>query len=108
MRRILVIAALAASLVGCASETDAPPPAPAPPTITPAPAPTPTRSDDRCGLAQAKKLVGKNRSEIPVPVNPSLQRVACSTCPVTMDFNPNRLNFIYDAETGVVKEVKCG
>lgn len=41
-------------------------------------------------------------------MNPNLQRVACTTCPVTMDFNPNRLNFFFDAATGIIKEVKCG
>jgi hypothetical protein len=34
--------------------------------------------------------------------------VACTTCPVTMDYNARRLNFFYDAQTGIVKEVKCG
>ena len=63
---------------------------------------------DSCGLKEARKYVGRNRSEIPVPVNPALQRVACTTCPVTLDFNPNRLNFFFDAQTGIVKEVKCG
>jgi hypothetical protein len=29
-------------------------------------------------------------------------------CPVTMDFNPRRLNFFYDAQTVVIKEVRCG
>lgn len=53
-------------------------------------------------------LVGKSRREIPVPVLPALQRVACTTCPITMDYNPRRLNFFFDAETGVIKEVRCG
>ena len=61
-----------------------------------------------CHASEAQKYVGRPRTEIPVPVLPSLQRVACTTCPVTMDFNPRRLNFYYDAETGLVKEVKCG
>jgi hypothetical protein len=39
---------------------------------------------------------------------PALQRVACTTCPITMDYNPRRLNFFFDAETGVIKEVRCG
>jgi len=25
-----------------------------------------------------------------------------------MDFNPNRLNFFFDAQTGIIKQVKCG
>ncbi|MFN5618247.1 MAG: I78 family peptidase inhibitor [Brevundimonas sp.] len=35
-------------------------------------------------------------------------RVTCTTCPVTMDYNPGRLNILYDRDTGVVREVKCG
>jgi hypothetical protein len=63
---------------------------------------------DQCGASQAQGLIGRHRSEIPVPVNPGLQRVACTTCPVTMDFHPRRLNFFYDAETGLIKEIRCG
>lgn len=71
---------------------------------TPAPAPV----ADQCGAAEAQRYVGRPRTEIPVPVLPNLQRVACTTCPVTMDFSPRRLNFLFDADTGVIKEVKCG
>jgi hypothetical protein len=52
--------------------------------------------------------VGRNRITLPVPVQPALQRVTCNTCPVTLDFNPRRLNFFYDARTGVVTQVRCG
>jgi hypothetical protein len=41
-------------------------------------------------------------------VNPGARRVACTTCPMTMDYNPGRLNILYDQETGIVREVKCG
>ncbi|MFD1189410.1 peptidase inhibitor I78, partial [Phenylobacterium conjunctum] len=77
----------------------------------PAPAPRPAppiRPADACGAAEAQTYVGRLRTEIPVPVLPALQRVACTTCPVTLDFNPRRLNFFYDAETGIIKEVRCG
>jgi hypothetical protein len=53
-------------------------------------------------------LVGRPRSEIPIPLNPSRQRVACTTCPVTLDYSPQRLNFFFDAETGIIKQVRCG
>lgn len=92
-------------LSACASEA----PAPAPPAPAPAPRPAPPiRPADACGAADAQKYVGRPRTEIPVPVLPALQRVACTTCPVTLDFNPRRLNFFYDAETGLIKEVRCG
>jgi len=55
-----------------------------------------------------QRLVGRPRSEIPVPLVPSRQRVACTTCPVTFDYSPGRLNFFFDADTGIIKEVRCG
>lgn len=106
IQRVLTIAALMV-LAGCASESSAPSPAPTAPTQRPTP-PAPQKSADQCGAAEAQSLVGRPRTEIPVPVLPALQRVACTTCPVTMDFNPRRLNFFYDAETGLIREVRCG
>jgi hypothetical protein len=63
---------------------------------------------DICGSAKLRYLIGRPKSEIPVPLNPALRRVACTSCPVTMDFSPARLDILYDPETGIVKEVKCG
>jgi peptidase inhibitor I78 family protein len=63
---------------------------------------------DACGAKAMQRLVGRPRSEVPVPVKPELQRVACTTCAVTMDFNPERLNFFFDEKTGIIKEVRCG
>jgi hypothetical protein len=95
------------ALAACAT----PPPAPAP-QPQPAPAPPPVAAPpppaDTCGVEAVKHLVGRPRTEIPVPLRPELQRVACTTCPVTLDFNQNRLNFFFDAETGLIKEIKCG
>lgn len=113
MKTRILAAALMLTLAACASEPSgpapAPPPSQPPPAPRPVPPPPPPRdSGDMCHASEAQKYVGRPRTEIPVPVLPSLQRVACTTCPVTMDFNPRRLNFYYDAETGLVKEVKCG
>lgn len=117
MKRVAYWAAGVAliTLAACASELEpAPPPpsaaAPKPlPASSPAsPKPRPRPSNDMCGAYEAQDLVGRPRTEIPVPVLPALQRVACTTCAVTMDFNPRRLNFFYDAESGLIKEVKCG
>lgn len=105
--KILAGVGLALLMTACAS--DAPQPAPPPPApYRPAPPPPPPPPADQCGAAEAQKYVGRSRTEIPIPVLPALQRVACTTCPVTMDYNPRRLNFFYDAQTGIVKEVKCG
>jgi U5 snRNP spliceosome subunit len=106
MKKILMFSAAAVLLSACASET---PPSPPPPAASdPAPPSAPPPEPDQCGAAEAQKFVGRSRSEIPVPVQPNLQRVACTTCAITMDFNPRRLNFFFDAQTGIVKEVKCG
>lgn len=106
MRRMMLLTVTGLLLAACAS--DAPPPAPAPRPPAPAPDPAPGPVADQCGAAAAQAYVGRPRTEIPVPVLPALQRVACTTCPVTLDFNPRRLNFFYDAATGIVKEVRCG
>jgi hypothetical protein len=111
MRQALVLLGV---LVLCACGTPAPessPPAPmaqapaGPPQRTPIPEePAP----DACGAKAMQHLVGRPRSEIPAPINPNRQRVACTTCPVTMDYNIDRLNFFFDAQTGIIKEVRCG
>lgn len=101
--RLAVLGALLAA--ACAAP---PGEAPPPPVTTPAPAPAPPPPRDRCGAAELQHLVGRPRSEIPVPVRPERQRVACTTCPVTQDFSPERLNFFFDAQTGIIREIRCG
>lgn len=107
IRKLATLAALFV-LSACASAPEpAPPPAPPvaeTPTIPLPPPPAP----DSCKSGELQYLVGRNKSEIPVPTDPSKRRVACTTCPVTMDYRPDRLNIFFDAETGIVKEVKCG
>ncbi len=105
----MLVAAALLALGGCSTtpEPQAPPPAPAPaPPIAPAP-PSVTVADT-CGARPLQSLIGHPRTDIPVPVRPELQRVACTTCPVTMDFNPERLNFFFDAGTGLIREIRCG
>jgi hypothetical protein len=41
-------------------------------------------------------------------VNPAQRRVACTTCPVTDDLDPGRLNIFYDERTQLITEVRCG
>ena len=111
MRRIALAAALA--LAACSSTPEpeaAPPPATAPPSASapPAQTPTPQPTADQCGAKDLQRLIGRPRTEAPVPVRPELQRVVCSTCAMTMDYVPNRLNVIFDATTGLIKEVRCG
>lgn len=121
MRRgAILMAALA--LGACVSHEPIQPPPPVPGHATQAPPsapsgfemvppqapPEPVDPKDMCGSAKLRYLIGRPKSEIPVPVNPSLRRVACTTCPVTMDYSPMRLNILFDEASGVVKEVKCG
>jgi len=105
MKKLIFLTIL--GLSACAAAPSPPPPS-APiaqqPTIPLPPPPAP----DACGSGELKWLVGQPRSRIPVPTDPSKRRVACTTCAVTMDYRPERLNIIFDAETGIVKEVKCG
>ncbi|HVY33827.1 MAG TPA: I78 family peptidase inhibitor [Caulobacteraceae bacterium] len=104
-----VIAGLAFGLTGslAAHSADAVPVPP--PAISPAPIPAAPASDaDQCGATELAYLIGKPRSEIPVPVDPSRRRVYCTTCMVTQDYDPTRLNIVVDSQTGVIKAVKCG
>ncbi|HEY0927165.1 I78 family peptidase inhibitor [Brevundimonas sp.] len=73
--------------------------------------PVPTLPDDgpaACKADQYQRYVGRNRSELPQTPAGETWRVSCTTCPVTMDYNPRRLNIVYDEATGVIRQVKCG
>lgn len=98
---------------GCttAPQKPAPPPpvaAEAPAATTPAQTQKPSAEQDQCGSAALKYLIGQPKTAIPVPTDPSKRRVLCTSCPATLDYRPDRLNILFDAETGIVKEVKCG
>ena len=109
--RVWVAAALLVVAAGC-TEPAKPPPAPPPPAVEAPPPPPPPPpapvSKDSCGAEPLQYLVGHPHTDIPVPVNPNLRRVVCSSCVVTQDFNPGRQTIVYDAQTGLVQSVKCG
>ena len=76
-----------------------------------APIDDPTLPPD--GLAQCKadqyqRFIGRHRSELPAKPADDFRRVTCTTCPVTMDYNPRRLNIFYEESSGIIREVKCG
>jgi len=106
MKRILTAVLLAAAVAAC---TSAPETVDHKPIVVPPPPPPAAESTAlQCDARELAYLVGKPKTDIPVPVNPSMRRVACTTCPVTMDFNPRRTNILFDADTGIVRQVKCG
>jgi hypothetical protein len=79
----------------------------APPPRSPIPQPL-VQGRDSCGAVELQRLVGHLRTEIPVPVDPRRQRVACTSCPVADDADPGRLNFLFDAQTGRIRQIRCG
>ncbi len=62
----------------------------------------------RCNAEELQWLVGRQRSEIPVPVDVVNRRVTCTTCAVNEDHRPDRLNIFYDRQTGRIQSVSCG
>ena len=93
----LTLAATALLVASCAP-VDAGDPAPMPPEDGP----------NQCKADQYQRYVGRNRSELPARPADEVWRVTCTTCPVTMDYSPNRLNILFEESTGVIREVKCG
>jgi hypothetical protein len=69
---------------------------------------TPSDGPTQCRADQYQRYVGRNRSELPPKPANENWRVTCTTCPVTMDYSPSRLNIFFDQATGVIREVKCG
>lgn len=63
---------------------------------------------DLCRAGEMQWLVGKPKTEIPVPVDVVNRRVTCTSCPVTEDFSPYRLNIFFNAQTQIVEQVRCG
>lgn len=110
----LVLAPLALSACGGGASTPEVTTGPAPAIVVSA-AETPPIGDrmpsldsDICKANEVQWLVGRPRTEIPVPVDVINRRVTCTTCPVTEDYSPYRLNIFYDQSTGLVTEVRCG
>jgi hypothetical protein len=112
---VALVAVLALAACGTPAPKPLPPaaapvaPPPSPPPAPPQPvAAAPSPPKDQCGADALQPLVGKPRTEIPIPVNPGLRRVVCSTCMITQDYRPNRQTITYDSSTGLVTSVKCG
>lgn len=96
MRNLILGLAAVGLLSACAPVEGAEPPVPS------------TGGPTACKADQYQRYVGRNRSELPQTPAGETWRVTCTTCPVTMDYNPSRLNIVYDEATGVIRQVKCG
>ena len=68
----------------------------------------PADGPNQCKADRYQRYIGRNRSELPAAPAGETWRVTCTTCPVTMDYNPSRLNIFYEQSTGVIREVRCG
>jgi hypothetical protein len=112
IREIGFVAILGALVAGCTAAPHADPaavpaqivdatPVPAPALPLPAAAP-------QCEAASLQYLIGKPRTEIPVPLEPARRRVYCSSCIVTQDYVPGRTDIVFDSQTGIITGVKCG
>ncbi|MDO1558370.1 I78 family peptidase inhibitor [Brevundimonas sp. 2R-24] len=74
----------------------------------PEPMPPPgTGEGDQCGAAANQHLIGRNIAAVSFPADANV-RVACTTCAVTMDYSPTRLNVFFDQDSGLIREVRCG
>lgn len=125
LKKVVALGLITAGLYGCASgPEEAPkpparttPPAVAVPSPTPVPAPRPAPprapeykplANDTCGAQQLQRLVGKPRTDIPVPLYPDRRRVVCSSCVVTQEYRADRQTIVFDTDTGIIKSVACG
>lgn len=76
---------------------------PAPATVLPPPPPR-----DSCGAADLAFLVGKPKTEIPIPADLTKRQVICETCPRMTDVRQDRQTILYDDATKMVTSVTCG
>ena len=83
------------------------PAAPAAP-VAPPGSPSTAAPGDTCGAAALAYLVGKPRTEIPIPADLTRRRVVCTTCPVDAEVRPDRQTITYDTATKLVTKVACG
>ena len=68
---------------------------------------SPPSGPDTCSAADYQSLIGRNIGAVTFPADANI-RVACTTCMVTQDYRPERMNIRFDEETGVIEEVSCG
>lgn len=107
MKRVMIAVLFGFVAAACGGEEPPAPPTAVLPPQTPIPRPA-SSSPDQCGAKALQYLIGKPRSAIPASVEASKPRVTCTSCPMTMDYREDRLNILFDAETEIIKAVRCG
>lgn len=80
---------------------------PAPPLAGGAANPVPPAAEDPCGAANLASLIGEPVSRFSTQARQGPARVIRPGQPVTMDYNPLRLNVLLDAEDRIVG-LSCG
>jgi len=60
-----------------------------------------------CGVEAARSLIGTHVGAVTFPRDANV-RVVCTTCPVTKDLRPDRLNVRFDQSSGMIERVDCG
>ena len=86
--------AISAALVGAAA-------------CAPVPASGPDGGADLCRAEANRSLIGSNVAAVSFPADANV-RVVCTTCPVTKDLRPDRLNVRFDQASGIIQSVDCG
>lgn len=90
--RALILVAATAALAACAPST------PTPDTGVP--------NAWRCDAEDAASLVGSHIGAVTFPPDANV-RIACTTCPLTRDYRPDRLTILFDEDTGIIQSVRC-
>ena len=63
---------------------------------------------DLCNAQSLTYLIGRPRTEIPIPVDPSKRQVVCTTCIAPDDQSDTRQRILFDSETGLITAIGCG
>jgi len=98
---------LAGCAEGGANAADPDTPVTAPAKVEPAP-PPPADPADPCGAAPLQSLVGQDKATVPPTPPGATWRVHSTTDAVTEDLRRDRLNIVWDAESGKIVRVACG
>ncbi len=73
---------------------------------------TPEQGGNDLALAQCKAdqsagLMGTHVGAVSFPAGANV-RIVCTTCPTTRDYRPDRLNVLFNEQTGIIEELRCG